>query len=91
MRIGGLAASDPVLVNLELVVDSVIPVWADDAVVLLAQRTTQQLLQAAEHTLEAVHDEFTRRAMAPNYAPGKSEALFSFKGPGAPAARQELY
>ena len=90
-RIGGLAASDPVLASLELPISSVIPVWADDAVVLLAQHTTQQLLQAAAHTLEAVHSEYTRRAMAPNYAPGKSEALFSFKGPGAPAARQELY
>ncbi|CAE7453916.1 DAW1 [Symbiodinium pilosum] len=81
-RIGGLAASDPVLASLELPINSVIPVWADDAVVLLAQRTTPQLLQAAKHTLEAVHGEYTRRAMAPNYAPGKSEALFSFKGLG---------
>ena len=78
-RVDGLAATDPVLSSLELPVRSIIPVWADDAVVLLSQRTTSQLLQAARHTLEAVHGEYTRRAMAPNYAPGKSEALFSFK------------
>ena len=33
-RAGGLAASDPVLASLELPINSVIPVWADDAVVL---------------------------------------------------------
>ena len=90
-RVAGLATTDPVLSSLELPTESAIPVWADDAVVLLAQHTTSQLLQAAKHTFEVVHSEYTRRAMAPNYAPDKSEALFSFKGIGAPAARQDLY
>ena len=90
-EIADLAATDPVISKLEDNSSSIAPVWADDAAVLLAQPTTQQLLTAAQHTLSIVHREYTRKPMVPNYAPGKSEALFSFKGTGAPAARQELY
>ena len=76
----GLASTDPVLTSLELPTKSVIPVWADDAVVLLAQHTTPQLLQAAEHTFEAVHCEYTRRAMAPNYALANLKLFFPLRG-----------
>ena len=37
-----------------------------------------------------VHEEFLRRAMQPNYAPGKTEVVFSLRGAGAPALRQRL-
>ena len=87
----GLAATEPVLACIDDGPSSIIPVWADDAAVLLAQQSTPQLVAAAQHTLSVVHCEYTRRAMAPNYAPGKSEALFSFRGPGVPAARQEIH
>ena len=90
-QIAEFATTDPVLSRVADGPLSVVPVWADDAAILLAQPTTQQLLEAARYTLSTVHCEYTRRAMAPNYAPGKSEALFSFRGIGAPAARQELF
>ena len=89
-RTASLADTDPVLANVEERPSSIIPVWADDAIVLLAQQSTSQLIASAQHTLEVVHSEYTRRAMAPNCAPGKSEALFCFRGLGAPAARQEI-
>ena len=49
-RVEALAATDPVLSSLELPVRSIIPVWADDAVVLLSQCTTSQLAGNLAHS-----------------------------------------
>ncbi|CAE7762521.1 unnamed protein product [Symbiodinium sp. CCMP2456] len=66
------------------------PVWADDTVLLLASVGAEKLLLKTTAVLQIVHLEFTRRGMAPNYARGKSEAMFSFRGRGAPAMRQKV-
>ena len=53
-EIADLATTDPVLGAMEDAPSSIVPVWADDAAVLLAQPTTPQLLQAAQRTLSVV-------------------------------------
>ena len=66
------------------------PSWADDSVILQCAATAEAQVDKTQRSLTLVHEEFLRRAMQPNYAPGKTEVVFSLRGAGAPALRQRL-
>ncbi|CAE7908100.1 impdh [Symbiodinium microadriaticum] len=66
------------------------PSWADDSVLLQCAATAEAQIDKTQRSLTLVHAEFLRRAMQPNYAPGKTEVVFSLRGVGAPAWRQRL-
>ena len=83
--------TDPVVSRVQGGPKLLAPVWADDSVVLLAADNADRLFEKTQRTAGIVHSEFVRRGMAPNYARGKSEVLFAFRGKGAPALRQRLF
>ena len=66
------------------------PTWADDSVILQSAPSADAQVAKTQQSLGLVHAEFIRRAMQPNYAQGKTEVVFAFRGPGAPAWRQRL-
>ena len=66
------------------------PSWADDSVILQCAASADAQVTKTQQSLSLVHEEFLRRAMLPNYAPGKTEVVFSLRGTGAPALRQRL-
>ena len=66
------------------------PTWADDSVILQCAPSAETQVQKTQLSLGIIHAEFIRRAMKPNYSQGKTEVVFSLRGPGAPAWRQRL-
>ena len=70
--------------------DILMPIWADDLSLPLVG-TAEQVPAAVTATATALHHACHRRAMCPNYAPGKTEALVSYAGPGSKKAAKTLF
>ena len=67
------------------------PTWADDSAILLADRSSERLLQRARCLFQIAHREMMRRAMAPNYKAGKTEAVVHLSGKGKRELARELF
>ena len=70
--------------------DTLMPIWADDLSLPLVG-TAEQVPAAVTVAATALHHACHKRAMCPNYAPGKTEALVSYAGPGSRKAARSLY
>ena len=67
------------------------PTWADDSAILLADRSSERLLQRARCLFQIAHREMMRRAMSPNYKAGKTEAVVHLSGKGKRELARELF
>ena len=67
------------------------PGWADDLCWPLSDPEPQVLLNKATRLAEIVHHECTRRAMQPNYSPGKTELLVGLHGKNSYRTKQALF
>ncbi|CAE7519382.1 unnamed protein product [Symbiodinium necroappetens] len=70
--------------------DTLMPIWADDLSLPLVG-TAEQIPAAVTVSATALHHACHKRAMCPNYAPGKTEALVSYAGPGSKKAAKTLF
>ena len=70
--------------------DAVLPTWADDLSLPLVG-SAPQIPSIVEAAATALHRACHKRAMQPNYGPGKTEALVSFAGAGSRQASRSLY
>ena len=70
--------------------DAAMPVWADD-LSLPVEHTARCLPDAVTTATVALHHACHKRAMSPNYAAGKTEALIAFAGVGSRKAATSLF
>ena len=70
--------------------DTLMPIWADDLSLPLVG-TAEQIPAAVTAAATALHHACHKRAMCPNYAQGKTEALVSYAGPGSKKAAKSLF
>eukprot|EP00435_Cladocopium_sp_Y103_P016431 s113_g4.t1 len=67
------------------------PCWMDDLCLAFSADTCEQLVQKTKFATGALLDHCLAHAMTPNLAPGKTEALFSFRGAGSRSHKVALY
>ena len=70
--------------------DTLMPIWADDLSLPLVG-AAEQIPAAVTAAATALHHACHKRAMCPNYAPGKTEALVSYAGSGSKKAAKSLF
>eukprot|EP00435_Cladocopium_sp_Y103_P002383 s5733_g1.t1 len=71
-----------------LSLEPIFVVWANDFAVPWATSTSEALVPAVEALMKEVHKLFARRGFTINFAPGKTCAVMTFLGPGAPDLRR---
>ncbi|CAE7268463.1 unnamed protein product [Symbiodinium sp. CCMP2592] len=67
-----------------------VPTWADDLAILV-QGPADRIEEIVAVTGSALHHACLRRAMSPNYGPGKTEVLLSLGGAGATKVGHRLF
>ena len=70
--------------------EAALPIWADDLSLPLVG-SAKQVPSTVTAAATALHQACHKRAMCPNYGPGKTEALISFAGPGSKQAARSLF
>ena len=64
--------------------------WADDLAIPIPVQDAQDLMPATTHILKTVMNSFVSRGLRLNLKRGKTTGVPTFKGPGAPALRDEF-
>ena len=64
-------------------------VWSDDLAIPWLTTQADQLPGAIEHLRQQIHKVFQRRGFELNMQKGKTTAVATFRGPGAPALRRQ--
>eukprot|EP00435_Cladocopium_sp_Y103_P063786 s1267_g25.t1 len=72
----------------QLTLDPVFIVWSDFALPL-AVHNADTLVPAIHDFMSMIHQQFSRRGFLLNYSKGKTAAVLTFVGQGAPAMRKE--
>ncbi|CAE7243314.1 CFDP2 [Symbiodinium natans] len=68
-----------------------LPTWADDVALPLTCDSCEEVVNTVQQAATVLHDSCTRRAMAPNYAAGKTEVLVCPTGPGSKKLKRSLF
>ena len=76
-----------ILQRLDLHTEAII--WSDDLAIPWLTGTAAEMPTAIETLLQQVHRTFTRRGFELNMQKGKTTAVITFRGPGAPDLRRK--
>eukprot|EP00438_Fugacium_kawagutii_P017593 Skav222256 [mRNA] locus=scaffold3059:353379:358742:+ [translate_table: standard] len=74
----------------DLGLDPLVIIWSDDLAVPLAASEPQMLLDTMTLLIRKLHQLFDSRGFTLNYAKGKTSAVVSLRGRGAPDLRRDL-
>lgn len=76
--------------ELSVLLDPVMPIWADDLALAFDSQSPTELLDKCESIVACLFDSLQNAGLRPNLKPGKSEILMDLRGKGALQCRRQL-